>query len=303
MHRSHVHCDAHVVSRAHGTLHLAGRRSHRALRPRDRRRLPGPDRRRVHPADHAARLRSGPGLRAGGRRGDRDPSGPRRRGRRRPAGDDPRHPLRHDVADRARRRRVIDTAKALGAATGRAVAAVPTTLSARRDEPHPPGRRRPGPGARLDPPAGRHQRPGAVGLAAAGRARRERGELARPRRRSGGDDAVIPRPRARLPRGGATHRRRLRDETAPDRDALALAALAVGLRHRHGLVRAPPRARPDARARGRRRPRPGQRGAAAPHDARAAAPRPGRRRRPGPRDTPRRAGRRHPAERARDRRR
>ena len=124
---------------------------------------------------------------------------------------DDRRPRR---ADRRARRRARDRhgqGAGGGACARRArprVAAIPTTLSAA--EMTAVHRRAAGADSSLPrrAPRDRRQRPGAQRLAAAGRARRERRERARPRRRGPGDAAREPGARARRPRGRAADRRR-----------------------------------------------------------------------------------------------
>ena len=105
--------------------------------------------------------------------------------------------------------RVIDVAKAIGAALGpgTVVAAVPTTLSAAEMTWVHRHARGVDAADAARAPADRPQRPGAQRLAAAPRACRERRERARPRGRGVRDGARLPRPDARRPGRGAAARR------------------------------------------------------------------------------------------------
>ena len=105
----------------------------------------------------------------------------------------------------------------------------PDHAQRRRDGARAPARGRRAAGHPERPPRDRHQRSGPVGLPAARGARRERRELARPRRRGRRDDEGLARAGPRRPGGRAAHRGRLRlGGEEPDRDALALAALLSG---------------------------------------------------------------------------
>ena len=176
--------------------------------------------------------------------------------------------------------RVVDTAKALAAASGgtQVAMAVPTTLS----------------GAEM---TRIHRRAARRRPARADRARRawwSTTRRCRPRSRSPSSAASalnalghavegpctpLANPVATLAAhdGARLLARSLRD--APDRDGARARRAAGRLRDRLDRLRAAPRALADARAARRRRPRPGQRRAALPHDRRAglALPRADRR--------------------------
>ena len=148
--------------------------------------------------------------------------------------------------------RVVDTAKALAAASGgtQVAMAVPTTLSgAEMTRIHRRARGlRP---ARADrAPAGGRQRPGAVGLAAARRAGGERAQRAQPRGRGAVHAARQPGGDARRPRRRAAARA-LAARAARPRGARARRA-AGRLRDRLDRLRAAPRPLADAGAAGRR---------------------------------------------------
>ncbi len=127
--------------------------------------------------------------------------------------------------------RVIDTAKALASADPpRRVAAIPTTLSGaemtavhRRADGCPDG-------LAASPSRDRDQRPGGLRLAAAGGARVQRRQRARPCGRGAADPAAQPGRDARGARGDprCSISALPADGSEPDRPALALGALLAG---------------------------------------------------------------------------
>ena len=175
--------------------------------------------------------------------------------------------------------RVVDTAKALAAASGgtQVAMAVPTTLSgaemtrihrrARGADQRAPTVR---PRVVVNDPELSASQP----LAGAGG---ERAQRAEPRRRGAVHAARQPGGDARRPRRRAAARALAERGAGPRR---ARARRAAGrLRDRLDRLRAAPRPLADARAVGRRRPRAGQRRDALPHDRRAGVALPGAHRR------------------------